>query len=297
MATYTVGAAGTYKTLNAALLYIYNSGVAGDTIEIIDGLGDNGTGGVYIMSQYINKAINITNSYTENPNLFPLVNHTAGDFYSIFSGSVSCTWSKLRFNDTFSTGFLIQLASAVTHLFNRIVFIGGTGDLLFNISGGVGELDVTNCIFSNITKTQFVLCNIGYGSLQVKIRNCTFDTITSWSASDLAADETDNITIQGCIFTGTTVYPTGNNWRSIIKYSLTSEAITNYGDGCVSAADPRFEKGSSRTLPMDWKLKRNSPARNVGRVSTLTTIDIAGNNRLMFDAGAHNIRRNRACAV
>lgn len=297
MATYTVGAAGTYKTLNAALLYIYNSGVAGDTIEIIDGLGDNGTGGVYIMSQYINKAINITNTYTENPNLFPLINHTAGDFYSIFSGSVSCTWSKLRFNDTFLTGVHIQFASAVTHKFDRIAFIGGTGDLLFNISGGVGELDVTNCIFSNITKTQFVLCNIGYGSLQVKIRNCTFDTITSWSASDLAADETDNITIQGCIFTGTTVYPTGNNWRSIIKYSLTSEAITNYGDGCVSAADPRFEKGSSRTLPMDWKLKRNSPARNVSRVSTLTTIDIAGNNRLMFDAGAHNIRRNRACAV
>ena len=297
MATYTVGAAGTYKTLNAALLYIYNSGVAGDTIEIIDGLGDNGTGGVYIMSQYINKAINITNTYTENPNLFPLINHTAGDFYSIFSGSVACTWSKLRFNDTFSSGFHIQFASAVTHKFNRIAFIGGTGDLLFNISGGVGELDVTNCIFSNITKTQFVLCNIGYGSLQVKIRNCTFDTITSWSASDLAADETDNITIQGCIFTGTTVYPTGNNWRSIIKYSLTSEAITNYGAGCVSAADPRFEKGSSRTLPMDWKLKRNSPARNVGRVSSLATIDIAGNNRLMFDAGAHNIRRNRACAV
>lgn len=297
MATYTVGAAGTYKTLNAALLYIYNSGVAGDTIEIIDGLGDNGTGGVYIMSQYINKAINITNTYTENPNLFPLINHTAGDFYSIFSGSVSCTWSKLRFNDTFLTGVHIQFASAVTHKFDRIAFIGGTGDLLFNISGGVGELDVTNCIFSNITKTQFVLCNIGYGSLQVKIRNCTFDTITSWSASDLAADETDNITIQGCIFTGTTVYPTGNNWRSIIKYSLTSEAITNYGDGCVSAADPRFEKGSSRTLPMDWKLKRNSPARNVSRVSSLTTIDIAGNNRLMFDAGAHNIRRNRACAV
>ena len=297
MATYTVGAAGTYKTLNAALLYIYNSGVAGDTIEIIDGLGDNGTGGVYIMSQYINKAINITNTYTENPNLFPLINHTAGDFYSIFSGSVSCTWSKLRFNDTFLTGVHIQFASAVTHKFNRIAFVGGTGDLLFNIAGGVGELDVTNCIFSNITKTQFVLCNIGYGSLQVNIRNCTFDTITSWSASDLAADETDNITIQGCIFTGTTVYPTGNNWRSIIKYSLTSEAITNYGDGCVSAADPRFEKGSSRTLPMDWKLKRNSPARNVGRVSSLTTIDIAGNNRLMFDAGAHNIRRNRACAV
>lgn len=297
MATYTVGAAGTYKTLNAALLYIYNSGVAGDTIEIIDGLGDNGTGGVYVMSQYINKAINITNTYTENPNLFPLINHTAGDFYSIFSGSVSCTWSKLRFNDTFSTGVHIQLASAVTHKFDRIAFIGGTGDLLFNISGGSGELDVTNCIFSNITKTQFVLCNIGYGSLQVKIRNCTFDTITSWSASDLAADETDNITIQGCIFTGTIVYPTGNNWRSIIKYSLTSEAITNYGAGCVSAADPRFEKGSSRTLPMDWKLKRNSPARNVGRVSSLTAIDIAGNNRLMFDAGAHNIRRNRACAV
>ena len=297
MATYTVGAAGTYKTLNAALLYIYNSGVAGDTIEIIDGLGDNGTGGVYIMSQYVNKAFNITNTYTENPNLFPLVNHTAGDFYSIFSGSVACTWSKLRFNDTFLTGVHIQFASAVTHKFNRIAFIGGTGDLLFDISGGVGEVDVTNCIFSNITKTQFVLCNIGYGSLQVKIRNCTFDTITSWSASDLAADETDNITIQGCIFTGTTVYPTGNNWRSIIKYSLTSEAITNYGDGCVSAADPRFEKGSSRTLPMDWKLKRNSPARNVGRVSSLTTIDIAGNNRLMFDAGAHNIRRNRACAV
>ena len=297
MATYTVGAAGTYKTLNAALLYIYNSGVAGDTIEIIDGLGDNGTGGVYIMSQYINKAINLTNSYTENPNLFPLINHTAGDFYGIFNGSVACTWSKLRFNDTFSTGFLIQPTSAVTHLFNRIAFIGGTGDLLFNISGGVGEVDVTNCIFSNITKTQFVLCNIGHGSLQVKIRNCTFDTIKSWSASDLAADETDNVTIQGCIFTGTTTYPTGNNWRTIIKYSLTSEAITNYGDGCVSAADPRFEKGSSRTLPMDWKLKRNSPARNVGRVSTLTTIDIAGNNRLMFDAGAHNIRRNRACAV
>ena len=297
MATYTVGAAGTYKTLNAALLYIYNSGVAGDTIEIIDGLGDNGTGGVYVMSQYINKAINITNTYTENPNLFPLINHTAGDFYAIFSGSVACTWSKFRFYDTFLTGVHIQFTSAVTHKFDRIAFIGGTGDLLFNISGGVGELDVTNCIFSNITKTQFVLCNIGYGSLQVKIRNCTFDTITSWSASDLAADETDNVTIQGCIFTGTTTYPTGNNWRSIIKYSLTSEAITNYGNGCVSAADPRFEKGSSRTLPMDWKLKRNSPARNISRVSSLTTIDIAGNNRLMFDAGAHNIRRNRACAV
>ena len=297
MATYTVGVAGTYKTLNAALLYIYNSGVNGDSIEIIDGLGDNGTGGVYIMSQYINKAINITNTYTENPNLFPLINHTAGDFYSIFNGSVACTWSKLRFYDTFLTGVHIQLNTTVTHKFDRIAFIGGTGDLLFDISGGTGELDVTNCIFSNITKTQFVLCNIGYGSLQVKIRNCTFDTITSWSASDLAADETDNITIQGCIFTGNTAYPTGNNWRSIIKYSLTSEAITNYGNGCVSAADPRFEKGSSRTLPMDWKLKRNSPARNISRVSSLTTIDIAGNNRLMFDAGAHNIRRNRACAM
>ena len=297
MATYTVGVAGTYKTLNAALLYIYNSGVNGDSIEIIDGLGDNGTGGVYVMSQYINKAINITNTYTENPNLFPLINHTAGDFYSIFNGSVACTWSKLRFYDTFLTGVHIQLNTTVTHKFDRIAFIGGTGDLLFDISGGSGELDVTNCIFSNITKTQFVLCNIGYGSLQVKIRNCTFDTITSWSASDLAADETDNITIQGCIFTGNTAYPTGNNWRSIIKYSLTSEAITNYGNGCVSAADPRFEKGSSRTLPMDWKLKRNSPARNISRVSSLTTIDIAGNNRLMFDAGAHNIRRNRACAM
>ncbi len=297
MATYTVGAAGTYKTLNAALLYIYNSGVAGDTIEIIDGLGDNGTGGVYVMSQYMNKAINITNTYTENPNLFPLINHTAGDFYAIFSGLVSCTWSKLRFYDTSDTGVHIQLEKAVTHKFDRIAFIGGTGDLLFNIAGLSGELDVTNCIFSNITKTQFVLCNIGYGSLQVKIENCTFDTITSWSASDLAADETDNVTIQGCIFTGTTTYPTGNNWRSIITYSLTSEAITNYGDGCVSAADPRFEKDSSRTLPMDWKLKRNSPARNISRVSPLTTIDIAGNNRLMFDAGAHNIRRNRACAV
>ena len=66
MATYTVGAAGTYKTLNAALLYIYNSGVAGDTIEIIDGLGDNGTGGVYIMSQYVNKAFNLTHVYRES---------------------------------------------------------------------------------------------------------------------------------------------------------------------------------------------------------------------------------------
>lgn len=278
MADRNLGVGQTYTTLNAAL----NGIGSGDRVVFKDNLGDNGSGGVFVMSQYVGTNFNITNDFTEDPDQFPQINHTSTNYYNAFNAG-AMTWEKFKI----TSNFVLNTSQAnVLILFNRIVFNGGSAAEAFTMGANLGTRRFQNCLFTSNTHTQlFTISN--YGASYVEFYNCTFDDVGTLLDADLDnSQEVPYTKFQNCIFTGTWTAP-GNNWRGITTYSLTSEALTGYGTGCVSDTDPGFQVASPTTIAQ-YQITSTSSAKAIGLSTNAPTIDIANNTRSGdWDAGVY----------
>jgi len=271
MATRNVGTGQTYTTLNAAIADITANG---DNIVIKNS-------GTFTLSQYCAYAFNLTCDYTDNPDNFPVINQSDCNYYNMFNAG-DTTWSKLIIVSTI--GLYLGQGNNV-NLFRRCVFRDGSGTFLLKMSSNQGLDQFENCIFENIGQTNFIE-NISYPSWpDARFYNCTFHNVDSFMDDDLQTTELDKWIIKNCILSGTWTAP-GNNLRSRVTYSLTTEATTNYGTGCVSNSDPKYKKASP-DVPSDFQIQSTSPAKGIGNSTDAPTVDIANNARSgAWDAGA-----------
>jgi hypothetical protein len=156
---------------------------------------------------------------------------------------------------------------------------------IFEPVGTTGSITYENCLFEGNTATKIFYFGYSSGTPTFKVMNCTFDNNTSLFGSDDPGYFLTNLAFTNCIFSNNTTTFAGNNLRSKTTYSLTSEAITNYGTGCVSNSNPSYAL-SSRANPTDWMITSSSPAKDIGTSTGVPITDMAGATRSgAWDAG------------
>ena len=134
-----------------------------------------------------------------------------------------------------------------------------------------------NCLFEGNSTSGIFALNYYGTSPTFSVLNCTFDN-NSIVWSEDPSDLIGGFTITNCIFSNNETTFSGNNLRGKTAFSLTSEAIDNYGTGCVSSADPGYIT-TTRTNPSDWNITETSPAHRIGSTTVAPVTDIAGNPR------------------
>jgi hypothetical protein len=263
-----------------AVITAIQGGSDWDTVEFVGSDQDS-----YTWTAYCEKSIGTIyiRSTQTNPDLFPIINHTttdaSGDWQ--FFNNVSAYFENVIFTGT----KYLNLGQDRTHSFNRCIFKDFTSTKVVEPTGTTGSITFQNCLFEGNTATKIFSFTYSSGTPTFKVTNCTFDNNTSLFGGDDFSYFLTNFAFTNCIFSNNTSTFDGNNFRSKTTYSLTSEAITYYGTGCVSNSNPSYVS-SSRANPTDWKISSSSPAKNIGTTTGAPTIDIGAISRASpYDAG------------
>lgn len=277
--TVTIDADGAadYNSLDTVLKRIQSGLIDPDTVKFI---GSNQH--TYSWTIMLDKSISyiVFKGAETDPDKFPIINHTKEDEYNFFNKT------DAHFQRVIITGTLgFRLGqSAHSFSFKQCVIRDVSGTYAFNVEGTLGGTVIfENCLFEGNQCTNIFDLNYWGGTPTFTITNCTFDNNTSiWDEDE---DQYTNFSIKNCIFSNNGTVFRGNNLRGKTIYSLTSEALTGYGTGCVSNSNPQYVSGS-RSNPSDWKIGGSSPADNIGTSTGTPSFDLGGNTRVgSIDAG------------
>ncbi|MBN1757391.1 MAG: immunoglobulin domain-containing protein [Chitinispirillaceae bacterium] len=227
-----------------------------------------------------NQGVFLFTSQQSDPDMFPILNHTGGDWYN-FLGSNNTVFERVTFTGSqqFRSG-----NGTKNHSFKNCVIknYSSTAASFFLIEGDAVSTTVfENCLIAN---NAFSSGTIGLGTWNgiapvITITNCTFDNSGNVFVvnSDYQGTAT---TIFNCLFSGNDAVNFGTgDIRPFVDYSFTQEATGTYGDSCLTG-NPLYLSPSARTVPSDFVLSSESPAKNAG-ITTVNSItapstDISG---------------------
>ncbi|MBN1575141.1 MAG: hypothetical protein JW913_01215 [Chitinispirillaceae bacterium] len=226
----------------------------------------------------------------KNPDKFPKLNHTAGEWYNYFD-KVNVTFERVVFtgNQAFNSGL-----SALSRRFRNCVIRDFDATEFFYLQGNVASTTIfENCLFINNDFSNGAINFAAWGGPPaIKIVNCTFYKSSVVFKVSNDACPVSQTTIFNCIFNANDKVYTGTpDLLSKITYSLTQDTITNYGTGCVSSTDPKFTVPSGKIKPADWRPTPASPARNIGTLTGAPGLDLSDTVRIQDSTG----RRDAGC--
>ncbi|MBN1760730.1 MAG: DUF2341 domain-containing protein, partial [Chitinispirillaceae bacterium] len=264
-----------YTSLDAVLSAIESNSIDPDTIEFVGNDQDTYSWSTYMSRTNVGSLL--LRSKQTNPNFFPLINRS-GDVCWNFFQNTNVYFENLILPDG-SSGDVYAWTNAQslgkTLSFKRCIIRDQSTDYFLKMEGG-GDNTVIfeNCLFEGNVKI-FTLDYWG-GSPAITITNCTFDNNTELFSGDLYIDRAANVSIKNCLFSGNTnTFPSGDVFKGKTTYSLTSEATTGYGSGCISNSNPRYVS-ATRSEPSNWMILSNSPAQNLGTATGAPSTDISG---------------------
>lgn len=211
----------------------------------------------------------------DDPDNFPVINHTGGEFYSFFLES-NVHFEKVIFES--STPFKAQEPGSGTghkKTFKQCVFRNGTGGAIFEFASGISsEYNFENCLFTN--NERVFLFNLWSVAQNISFTNCTFDdNATVFYIQQVAF--TSGVMFKNCIFSNNTNITSGNGADFLNR-------ITGQFTG-----DPLYVS-TTRTDPSDWKLSNTSPVKAYYDTTGSPMFDIGGNIR-----GSENGKLDGGC--
>ena len=251
------------------------------------------------LSPTTNRGVVVFRGQQNHPDLFPVLNHTSGDWYNYLSLN-DVVFERLTFTGTkqFRSG-----SGTKVRIFRNCVirnFADPAISFLLVEGDGTSTTILENCmVYNNVFTTGTLeLAPWNTSSPVVIIVNCTFhNTGTVFYSNN--AYQNSATTIFNCLFSSSGAVNGGSaDVRPGISYSVTKEDVTvnGYGTGCLSG-DPVYkplEPGVGREHPSQFALASSSPARNIGVVTvnaiTAPVTDISGALR-SDDAG----KRDAGC--
>jgi len=216
-----------------------------------------------------------------NPDSFPVLT-IGGDKWNIF-------WNNIGNCTTRFERVVLQACSPISNQNNshncvieNAVIRGYTNNAVFYINGDNSNLiTIKNSIFISNKRAIFPRLsshnsNNPYGS----VTNCTFynnDTVNA----DNPTQAKSLLTVSNCIF-----HSTNKNiaLTDILKGAYTycllpvAENSTSWGTGYVINDDPKFIK-TTPSIASDFRIFKDSPAREKGSTVNVPSVDISGNPR------------------
>jgi hypothetical protein len=229
---------------------------------------------------------------TDDPDKFPIINHTAETAYGFFS-TTPVKFERLIF---IGSATFDNAQGAKPLAFSKCVVRNLTSPF-FKLSGTSDQsIYFDNCLFANNADTLFKLNIWGTPGPKLEFINCTFDKNKGIFGGD-AVSGAANFVLRNNIFINNSSISKFSNIIAQIQNSLTSEALTGYGAGNaqIFTADTAalFLKTNRAAdiLPSAWKIGSSSKARNYGTFYSRVTTDIAGDLRATskVDAGCWGV--------
>ncbi|MBN1306613.1 MAG: hypothetical protein JXA18_01755 [Chitinispirillaceae bacterium] len=275
-----------YTSLDSVLMAIGSGSLDPDTVEFIGSDQDS-----FPWTTYVGISIGsiIFRGRATDPSKFPVINHSGNNSYNFFNAT-SVSFENCILNTTI--GFHLGQSSQ-THTFKRCVIRDCSSSYAFYVAGTGGSTAFENCLFEGNAATNVFDINFWGGTPTFTLMNCTFDNNTSIWDEDPDTAIIAEFAIVNCIFSNNATTFRGDNLRGKTAYSLTSEALTGYGTGCVSNADPLYGVAAvaSRSAPADWRPTSASPACNLGTLTNAPDVDISDTIRIQDSTG----RRDAGC--
>ena len=278
---------GNYQTFDELLNEIQNNGLSSDGNDSVI-FTDN--------EQVTFQATKDPNSTTsigqiafvatqEDPDKFPIINHTAGNWFNLFNKK-NVVFERLQFTGTtyFSSGHGVKeriFRNCVIRDFT--VALAATSTSFLYLEGNDSSSTIfENCLFSKnlFSKGAVYLAGWPTKAPSVQIRGCTFhNTDTVFSVGN--GYKPANTTIINSIISGNNAIYIGTiDIRPLIRLSLIQDSVlTNYGEDCRFARDPYYVVASGKTKPSDYRLSDSSTARGMEKDVTSLTTDISGGDR------------------
>ncbi|MBN1578214.1 MAG: DUF2341 domain-containing protein, partial [Chitinispirillaceae bacterium] len=271
-----------YTTLDAVLAAIQANSIDPDTILFIGDDQDSYSWSTTMTRTNVGTLV--LRSEQANPNLFPIINKTGDRCWDFIKNTNIYFENFIIPNGQSTTGtdpyyaWSNSQSEGKTISFKKCIIKDQSSDHFLKMEGGADNTTIfENCLFEGNAK--IFTFDYWSGSPTISIINCTFDNNTELFSSDLYIDRAANVSIKNCIFSGnTTTFPSGDVLKGKTTYSLTSEATTGYGTGCVSNSYPRYVS-VTRDNPSDWMILSVSPAQNLGSSTGAPLIDISGYSR------------------
>lgn len=287
---------GNDTTLNNVLYAIGNQGLRVDTVILAGNELDT-----FVMSRSVSSVIGDMPSITfksekYDPDSFPVINHTASGYYSLF---VAKDIHFERVTITSSSRFEAQGQSQKRiYSFTNCVIKDCTDEyfIVFKDKRS-SEIRIENCLFVNNNLNKGLIhvefWDENYSKTDFSITNCTFDNNNIVFDMPGQISNNSNLSIKNCIFSNNpTIFPNNSNGatlKSYTTYSITNQYLSGYGDYCIRQTNPRYTVTPHpyREKPSDWRITDLSPAKNHGTSSVAPSIDIGSNMRRMApDIGA-----------
>ncbi|MCX7727434.1 MAG: hypothetical protein N2053_11380, partial [Chitinispirillaceae bacterium] len=241
----------------------------------------------------------IFTSINKDPNMFPKLNHTAGDWYNFFD-KVNVTFERVVFRGT--TYFRSGQATR-TRKFRNCVIRDFNASSFFQLEGNVASNTIfENCLFVNDTFTTAAINIATWAGTApiIKIVNCTFYNVNIvFKTGGSGTYMPGSTNIFNNIFNKCGTVCSDTLLLRRITYSLTNESITKYGTGCVSDTSVKFVVATGKYKPEDWRPTMASPARYLGidtvaSIGKAPTVDTSDTIRIdtvgRRDAGCWDIR-------
>ncbi len=249
------------------------------------------------LSPTTNQGVVVFRGQQSHPNLFPVLNHTGGNWYNYLSLN-DVVFERLTFTGTqqFRSG-----SGAKVRVFRNCVIRNYADPAVsFLLIEGDGTSSTTvfeNClVYNNVFSTALLeLAPWNTSAPVVTIVNSTFHNTGTVFYSNNAYQDSAT-TIFNCLFSSSGAVNGGStDVRPRISYSFSKEDVVanGYGENCLSG-DPLYVVETDKTVPSDFTLSTASPAGNIGTVTvntiTAPVTDISGAPR-SDDAG----KRDAGC--
>lgn len=216
-----------------------------------------------------------------NPDSFPVLTIRGTNWNHFWNNVGNCT---TRFENV-----VLQNCSSISNQNNshkcvieNVVIRGYTNNAVFAINGdNSNAITIKNTIFINNKRPIFPKLS-SHNSLDPygSVINCTFYNNDTVNADD-PGQARSLLTVSNCIF-----HPTNKNialtdsLRNVYTYCLlpTSARSSPWGIGCDFKDDPKFIK-TTPSAATDFRIFKDSPAREKGTTTNAPPKDISGNPR------------------
>jgi|GEM_PF-6165443 len=224
-------------------------------------------------------------SIQEDPDKFPIINHTAGNWFNLFNRK-SVVFERLQFTGTtyFSSGHGVKVRTFRNCMVRDFTVAStATSTSFIYLEGNDSSTTIfENCLFSKnlFSKGAIYLAGWPTRAPSVKIRNCTFHNTDTVFSVGSGYKQANTSVINSIISGNNAIYIGPIDIRPLIRFSLIQDSVlTNYGEGCRFALDPRYAVASGKTKPSDYRLSDSSTARGMEKDATSLTSDISGEER------------------
>lgn len=216
-----------------------------------------------------------------NPDSFPVLIIRGSNWNNFWTNTGNCTTRVER--------VVLQGCSPISNQHNshkcvieNVVIRGYTNNAVFAINGdNSNAITIKNTIFISNKRAIFPLLrshnsNSPYGS----VTNCTFygnDTVNA----DNPSQARSLLTVSNCIFHSSNKnIALTNVLKGAYTYCLlpVSENSTSWGTGYVISDDPKFIK-TTPSIASDFRIFKDSPAREKGTTVNAPSVDISGELR------------------